>query len=132
MKVATTRMMTNGELLPKALAIICPISFDAPDAPRTLLRVMPPPKRRSTPQSVLSVTSFQLASPRTTTAIIAQRATKVSGLSMPSSVFSGSLKIHASAVSTKTAKVKTRNPVQGISSAFSCRIFCLKLGLQTK
>ena len=83
MNVATTKIMTKGELLPKALAIICPISLDAPDAPRTLLRVMPPPKSSSTPQSVLSVTSFQLASPSTTTAIIAQRATKVSGALMP-------------------------------------------------
>ena len=119
-KVATTKMTTSGETPPSLAASICPISSDAPDAPRTLLRVIPPPKRSSTPQSALSVTSFQLASPNTTTAMMAQRATKVSGEVILSAALIWLPQIQAVAAATKTTSVSTRCLVHGIGSALLC------------
>ena len=83
MKAATPRITTNGLAPDKKPATISPSTADAPELRMMLLKVMPPPNRNSTPQSVLSDIwrhDANLSIPMTMAAVMA---IQVSGAAMP-------------------------------------------------
>ena len=77
-KVATKRPMIKWFWLRISSTIVSTKALLAPEEPRTALRVSPPPKSRSTPQSVFCSIFFQLTMLKVQTRIAAVRATILS------------------------------------------------------